>query len=173
MIYKFSESLLLQASGDFTTHCIAGGFVYVEAKKKLYDFWQKAELPEGYTQAKAEELAKAKAAKCEELNKICDSHLLSFESDALGDTHIYDSELEDQLNLLGLVNAGVDSFFRCLKKGESLKQNLPHSKAQLAKVYKDGLTYKSEMIYKCGLLKAQTMACESVEAVEKIVWKDE
>lgn len=173
MIYKFSESLLLQVSGDFVTHCVAGGFVFVEAKKKLYEFWEKANLPESYTQALAEELAKAKKTKCEELNSICDSHLLSFESAALGDTHIYDSELEDQLNLLGLVSAGVDSFFRCLKKGESVKENKPHSKAQLAQVYKDGLTYKSEQIYKCGLLKAQVMACESEGEVEKIVWKDE
>lgn len=34
MIYKFSQSQLLQCVGDFKTHCIEGGFVFVESKKK-------------------------------------------------------------------------------------------------------------------------------------------
>lgn len=171
MIYKFSQSLILQAVGDYTTHCIEGGFVFVESKKKLYDFWVKANLPESYLAEQAEKLANAQKAKCEELNKVCDSHLLSFESSALGEVYVYDGKLEDQLNLLGLVSAGIDSYFRCLKKGENIKQNLPHTKAQLQQVYKDGLTYKSTMIYKCGELKAQVMKAASVEEAQSVKWE--
>lgn len=172
MIYKFSQSQLLQCVGDFKTHCIEGGFVFVESKKKLFDFWEKASLPESYTKEQERLLSEAKAAKCAELNAVCDSHLLSFESSALGEIHSYDSALEDQMNLLGLVSAGIDSYFRCLKKGESLKENKPHTKAQLAAVYKDGLAHKSEQICKCGLLKARVMAAATLDEVASVAWEE-
>lgn len=172
MIYKFSLGNALQSVGDFETLCVDEGFVFVKSKKKLYEFWEKASLPEAYVKEQERLLNEAKQLKIKELNALCDSHLASFESSALGEIHSYDSKLEDQLNLLGLVSAGIDSYFRCLKKGESLKQNLPHSKAQLAQVYKDGLTYKSEQIYKCGLLKAKVEAAKTLDEVASVAWEE-
>lgn len=171
-VYKFSFGNALQSVGDFETLCVDEGFVFVSSKKKLYEFWEKASLPESYTKEQERLLAEAKELKIKELNAVCDSHLKSFESSALGETHIYDSVLEDQLNLLGLVSAGIDGYFRCLKKGESLKENKPHTKAQLAQVYKDGLTYKSEQIYKCGLLKAKVMAAATLDEVQGVAWEE-
>lgn len=171
-VYKFSLGNALQSVGDFETLCVDEGFVFVRSKKKLFDFWEKASLPESYTKEQERLLNEAKAAKCAELNAVCDSHLVSFESSALGEIHSYDSALEDQLNLLGLVSAGIDSYFRCLKKGESLKENKPHTKAQLAQVYKDGLTYKSEQICKCGLLKARVMAAKTLDEVASVAWEE-
>lgn len=172
MIYKFSLGNALQSVGDFETLCVDEGFVFVKSKKKLYEFWEKANLPEAYAKEQEWLLAEAKQLKIKELNALCDSRLLSFESSALGEIHSYDSKLEDQLNLLGLVSAGVDSFFRCVKKGESVKENKPHTKAQLAQVYKDGLTYKSEQIYKCGLLKAKVEAAKTLDEVQSIAWEE-
>lgn len=171
-VYKFSLGNALQSAGDFETLCVDEGFVFVKSKKKLYEFWEKASLPEAYVKEQERLLNEAKQLKIKELNALCDSHLTSFESSALGEIHIYDSKLEDQLNLLGLVSAGADSFFRCVKKGESLKQNLPHTKAQLAQVYKDGLSYKSEQIYKCGLLKARVMAAATLDEVASVAWEE-
>lgn len=172
MIYKFPQGLITQIQGELKTLLCEDGYIFVEAKKKLYDFFEKTSLPQSFVFKQATELESAKAAKCEELNKKCDELLLSFESEALGEVYVYDSELEDQLNLLGIVSANIDSFFRCRKKDESIKQNLPHSKEQLKQVYADGLSFKSKMIYRCGELKALVQNAKSLDEVASIVWSE-
>ncbi len=173
MIYQIPLNKLTTQKDSFEVVCVLDFVAFIKSKKALKSPFKKAELPAEFIEAEALKLAKAKEAKCAELNAVCDSHLMSFESSALGETHIYDSALEDQLNLLGLVSAGIDSYFRCLKKGASVKENKPHSKAQLAAVYKDGLTYKSEQIYKCGLLKAKVMAAKTLDEVASVAWEEE
>lgn len=172
-IYKFKQGLIMQVEGELKALCVEDDYVFVEAKKKLYDFFEKATLPESYTKAQEQALALAKQEKCKQLNDKCDELLLSFESDALGEVYVYDSELEDQLNLLGIVSANIDSYFRCRKKDESIKANLPHSKEQLKQVYADGLAYKSQMIYRCGELKAKVQKALSLDEIASIVWSDE
>lgn len=174
-IYKFNQSLILQAVGEYKTHCYEDGFVFVEAKKKLYDFWEKATLPESYLAAQAEALSVAQKAKCEELNKACDKELESFKSSALGEEYTYDLATEDQINYMGLAMAGQDAFMRCYKvdeKGEIIgyKQNLPHTAAQIQAAYADGVAHKLAQIKKCGELKEQAQKATSIEELEGISW---
>lgn len=174
-IYKFNQSLVLQAIGEYKTHCVDDGFVFVESKKKLYDFWEKASLPETYLAAQKELLSAAQKAKCEELNKACDKELESFKSSALGEEYTYDLATEDQINYIGLALAGQDAFMRCYKvdgNGEIVgyKQNLPHTAAQIKQAYADGSAHKLAQITKCGELKAKVELATSIEEVEAISW---
>ncbi|PAF49646.1 hypothetical protein BKH41_02860 [Helicobacter sp. 12S02232-10] len=128
-------------------------------------------MPQSFLETQERELTELKNKKIEELNKTCDASILNFTSDALGSEHIYDAKLEDQLNLLGLVAANIDSFFRCAPIDNPLdKQNLPHTKEQLKAVYNDALKMKSEAIFKCGVLKDKVKKASGKEEVSKIVW---
>lgn len=150
---------------------------FIQSETKLSKpFVKVSTLPTACIESREGALKAAKESKKAELNNACDANLLSFESDALGETHTYDAELEDQLNLMGLVIAGVDSFYRCYKtdtNGEivGFKENKAHTAAQLKKVYADGSTKKLTQIAKCGQLKALVDNAISVEEVQKIAWE--
>ncbi|PAF44173.1 hypothetical protein [Helicobacter sp. 11S02629-2] len=114
------------------------------------------------------ELEKAKILKEQELNKICDGLIVRFKSDALGSPHFYDFKEEDQLNLMGLYNLKVDSFFRCQAEGKDYKENLPHTKKQLEKVAIDGGNNKTKAIFECGILKDYLRNLDSIDEVKKL-----
>lgn len=119
----------------------------------------------------------ALANKRRELNANCDAAITAgFTSSALGTPHTYPSSEEDQLNLLGLVTAGVDHWFDA-DDGTGEAQKL-HTAAQLQQVFSDGLTYKGTVLQQCKTLKAQAQAVadgagtieEKLAAIEAIVW---
>ena len=170
-IYALEKSEVLQVEGEFSYVGEDEDKIFVESSKALKAPFKKASLPQELEDELNARLEEAKAQKCAELNAKCDSFLNEFKSEALGEAYVYDSKLEDQLNLLGLVSANIDGYFRCRKENESVKNNVEHSKAQLKQVYNDGLRHKSAMIYKCGELKAKLMQAKNVEAVEAVVWE--
>lgn len=53
MIYKFSQSQFLQCVGDFKTHCIDGGFVFVESKKSSLTFGKRQACPKATPKSKS------------------------------------------------------------------------------------------------------------------------
>lgn len=114
-------------------------------------------------------ISEARQLKIAELNATCDSLLVSFKSSATGTERIYDSEVEDQLNILALVAAGVDSYFRCALPNAP-KENVKHTAAQMKQVFADGLKYKSVIIGICGILKAFVESQTSIDRIRSINW---
>lgn len=116
-----------------------------------------------------EAIADARSAKIAEMNGICDKLLTSFISSATGQKRIYDSGVEDQLNILALVAAGVDSYFRCALPGGS-KENINHTAAQMKQVFADGVKHKSIIIGICGILKAYIKTQTDCDKIKTIEW---
>lgn len=171
--YKLEIEKIPEVKGEFKTIVTDKGYVYVESKEELKEPFIPSELPQSYKDKLKEILDFEKISKEGELNRRCDKLLESFESSALGEIYIYDMKQEDQINLLGLVIAGVDSFFRCAKKDTPLdKQNIPHTKEQLRQVYNDGLETKSNLIYICGFLKEYIKTLDSIDEVKALKWED-
>lgn len=122
------------------------------------------------TKPELEELiANARQLKIAELNATCDSLLVNFKSSATGVERVYDSEVEDQLNILALVAAGVDSYFRCALP-DGAKENVKHTAEQMKAVFADGLKYKSVIIGICGILKAYVESQTNIDKIRKINW---
>lgn len=125
-----------------------------------------AEVSKEYLESK---ILEAKQLKIAELNATCDKLLLSFKSSATGAERIYDSEVEDQLNILALVAAGVDSYFRCALP-DGPKENVKHTAAQMKQVFADGLKHKSVIIGICGILKAFVETQSDIDKIRTINW---
>ncbi|MDO7253881.1 hypothetical protein [Helicobacter cappadocius] len=174
-IYKLALEKIPEVSGEYTTIATYDGFVYVRSnnQEELKEPFIPSELPISYVEGMKERLDYEKIIKETELNNRCNKLLESFESSALKEAYIYDMKQEDQINLLGLVIANVDSFFRCAKKATpNDKQNIPHTKEQIKQVYNDGLKTKSEMIYICGVLKEHLKSLQTIEEIKALKWED-
>ncbi|WP_095334222.1 hypothetical protein [Helicobacter sp. 11S02596-1] len=174
-IYALPLEKINDVEGVFDTITQEDNLVYIQSETPLKEPFFESDLPKGYLEAQAQKLQEAKDRAIEAMNARCDEELKQFTSEALGSPHRYDMNAEDQLNLLGLMIAGVDSFFRCapIVDGEAgEKSNIPHTKEQIQKLYTDALTYKSSQIYQCGIVKEKIKACESIEAVEALKWED-
>ena len=169
--FKIKNSEILNIEGVYENVGMMDDFIFIKSEEELKEPFIKTELPQTLIEKRENDLKEAKEQKEKELNSICDTYLKHFESKALGEVYIYDASIEDQLNLMGLIIANVDSFFRCHKKGENLKQNLEHTKEQLKQVYADGLSHKSKVIKKCGILKARVNECKSIDEVAQIIWE--
>lgn len=99
--------------------------------------------------------------KLQEINGMVGQHLAQgFKSAALGTPHIYDFNTEDQINLQALLSAGIDAEFRCRGLEESFKTYKPHTKAQLKKVFADGLARKAKILNFYGKEKERLHACD-------------
>lgn len=170
MIYGIESNKILEVSGTYEVLGTQDNIIYVSAENLNNPFFQ-TELPQSLQELQIKLLNEARVKKEVELNLVCDSKLTSFSSSALGDTYYYDSGLEDQLNLIALVVAGIDGYFRCYRKDEP-KQNIPHTKKQLEQVFKDGLQYKAQMIAICGALKAYLLTLSDVAEIESVSWED-
>ncbi len=66
-----------------------------------------------------------------------------FSSSALGAPHFYDAELEDQVNLIGVVASGTDSYYACREGGAGGPKSYKyHTIVQLMSVISDGKAIK-------------------------------
>lgn len=169
-VYELDKNDILEAVGSFAYVGESNGKIYVEGED-LSEPFIPSSLPKSLQDTINAMLEALRKEKEKELNAKCDELLQSFKSRALGQTYIYDMNVEDQLNLMALAALGIDSFFRCYKKGEP-KANHPHTAAQLQKVYADGIKYKSDMIYRCGVLKAYLLSLKTKEEIEALQWED-
>lgn len=172
-IYSIQKSQILEVKGVFDYIGEDYEKIYVRSTTKLSKPFVEDTIPASLQQKLDEPLKLAKARKIEELNKACDNLLLSFSSSALGEEYIYDGSLEDQINLMGAVNMGVDMPFRCKKANSETKENIPHTKEQLAQVFSDGVNYKASVIYKCGALKSEVEQLTDINKINAISFATE
>jgi len=123
---------------------------------------------------KAKLLHNKKATKTSEINSACAKAITSgFTSSALGTQHTYQSEQTDQLNLIGVVAAGTDDYFKCgvADTNGNITWNYElHTIAQLQQVLVDGKTHKQDLLQKANTLKTQVANATTVKDVEAIVW---
>lgn len=129
----------------------------------------------GNTPASHITLEQSKQEKIEEFTTRCEVTIKGgFTSSALGHDHIYDSDIEDQINLIGVMLASQatqqDIAYKCLDTNESIKEWEMHTPTQISQVYMDGLIFKSAQLHKLTTLKTQINNCTSIEEVNSISW---
>ena len=85
----------------------------------------------------------------------------------------YDSEIEDQLNLVGNVSSMMDAdstIHACRDVQCGTKTYTSHTKAQLRRVLKDGRERKLAILVEFNTLKAQCLAAATKGALDAIQW---
>lgn len=99
-----------------------------------------------------------------------------FVSDVLGSTHTYDFSLEDQANLLE-AKAYIDSLgdsdsvgIRCTAEN-GIKDNYPHTKAQVSKLFNDWYSVKSSILNAFSTLKLELGSATSKSECESAFTK--
>ncbi|WQT17040.1 hypothetical protein E5A77_01285 [Helicobacter pylori] len=122
-------------------------------------------------------LTKKKQELESQINAICRGKIVKdFRSSVLGNLHAYSLELEDQANLQALVIAGIDSVFRCAEVSNDgvvgQKTCKKHTKAQILKLSQEALKFKQDLIVFYGREKERLNAVDSLEALEKFVFKE-
>lgn len=114
--------------------------------------------------------------KRDEINLACESAIKGgFWSAALGAPHQYSSQLDDQLNLTGMILHGFDSLYAC-RNEQGVKAFRPHIFAQLRQVGDDFTVFKLQLLQKANELKQrldQALADGDLTAIESITWEDE
>jgi hypothetical protein len=111
-------------------------------------------------------------------NKIVEFSLLAqndivngFYSSALGDSNYYDSQPEDQLNLIGAVASGTTMPYSCRTGGPNgIKEYKIHTNAQLVQVINDGKDVKLLALQKFNTKKNDIINAPSLEAADLITW---
>ena len=121
-----------------------------------------------------------KAEKIEELSNACELAITAgFQSSALGDAHIYDSEAVDQINLIGAVAAteptpaspdGYNIYYACRNVSDGTKEYHEHTHAQLRQVLADGAQVKLGNLQTFFVKKMAVLACTTLAEVEAITW---
>lgn len=99
-----------------------------------------------------------------------------FVSDVLGSTHTYDFSMEDQTNLLE-AKAYIDSLgdsdsvgIRCTAEN-GIKDNYPHTKAQVSKLFNDWYSVKSSILNAFSTLKIELGSATSKSECESAFTK--
>jgi hypothetical protein len=114
--------------------------------------------------------------KVQEINAACEARITGgFWSSALGPAFFYDSRVEDQLNLTGIIQAGTDSPYPCSDE-QGLKVFRDHSAAQLQQVGDDFIQIKLRLLQKANGLKQTldtALAALDVAAITAVVWEPE
>lgn len=128
-------------------------------------------------QALIAELAElAHSRQVEALNRACESAITGgFLSNALGAPHYYSSQLEDQLNLTGVILSEVDSLYAC-RDAQGLKDFRQHTAQQMRQVGDDFTAFKLQLLQKAHRLKQQldlALAAGDLATLESVTWETE
>ena len=146
-------------------------------------------IPNGYTTQRPEpdqlwkngrwvddldtQLSKLHTLKLELINDGCAAYIVSgFTSDALGDTHDYDSALQDQVNLTGMILSGYEGLCACTDTAGE-KAFREHSAAQLHRVGQHLVMFKQSALQQAEALKrdlAQALVDKDLVAMKAIEW---
>ena len=109
----------------------------------------------------------AKYDKIIEVSKVCEALIVAgFTSDALGSDHFYQSDRDDQSNLVGLVTLGSDELFKC-NDGTSWIY-AAHTAAQLREVLEAGKNVKLPLLKNFNDKKELILACSTQEEIDSI-----
>ena len=119
-----------------------------------------------------------KTKKIQELSDACERAIISgFESSAVGEPHIYDSEAVDQINLIGAVMStaptqaepmGYSIYYACRDVASGVKEYHEHTHFQLRQVLADGAQVKLTQLQTFHMKRLAVMAATSVSQVEAI-----
>lgn len=96
-----------------------------------------------------------------------------FWSAALGDGFLYDTALEDQLNLSGMILRGIDGVYAC-RDSSGMKVFLDHTNEQLRQVGDEFTEFKQQRLRKANDLKqalAVARSASDLDAVNAVVWE--
>lgn len=108
------------------------------------------------------------------INRSCEAAITAgFTSDALGSSHHYTSQLDDQLNLTGAVLRGLDMPYAC-RDEQGVKEFRLHAAEQLRQVGDDFTLYKLQLLQHANALKQQLDAAldtGDLDALEAITWE--
>jgi hypothetical protein len=119
-------------------------------------------------------LSEAQQTKLNELTNLCEITITSgFSSAALGSTHTYQSERDDQLNLSGVASSGSDWPFKCSPDDGQTWEYKQHTAVQLKQVVDDGIQHKLTQLTKLQNLKqlVNDLPSESTqEDIDQITW---
>lgn len=119
------------------------------------------------------QLAKLYPLKLTEINDGCAVYIASgFSSDALGDLHCYDSSLEDQVNLTGMILSELDGLCACTNSaGEKALRE--HTAEQLQVVGQHLVFFKQDALQQAERLKktlSQTLVEKDLIAMKALEW---
>lgn len=146
-------------------------------------------IPNGYTTKRPEpdqiwkngrwvddldtQLAKLIPLKLELINDGCAAHIVAgFSSDALGELHRYDSTMEDQVNLTGMILSGLTGLCSC-SDATGDKALREHSAEQLHVVGRHVVVFKQSALQQSERLKIalyQAMTEKNLVAMKAIEW---
>jgi len=113
-------------------------------------------------------LEDAIALKVNEINAIVANKIIGgFASSALGDTHYYQSDKEDQLNLIGAIATGVDQYFKCSPDNQNWEFKL-HTNDELKVVINDGAAVKLHLLTIANDLKLRAKSASSIDELNAI-----
>ena len=129
-------------------------------------------------------LDELKVGKISELTAAFNADLnAGFDSDALGRTHRYDSEVHNRENLIGAVATGIAQMFTCLpvrprtqtgddgQGNADSKQQRQHTPEQLKQVLIDGAAVKQALIARLRAKRTAVLAATSEDEVNAISWE--
>ena len=119
------------------------------------------------------ELEEIRNEKIEEINKACEIEIISgFTSTALGDEYLYQSDRDDQLNLMGLVANQKDNYLKCgIYENKKFNWDYKiHTIDQLKNVLADGAEYKLKILTKANILKNNINNSIPLEEIDRIIW---
>lgn len=92
------------------------------------------------------------------VNGICAIKIISgFTSSALGSPHLYDSNQDDQLNLVGLVSLNEIVMYKCTDQS-GVKEYRVHTSDQIKQVLSDGAKRKTSLLQTAFSLKSEIQA---------------
>ncbi len=119
-------------------------------------------------------LQQIKDQKKDKINRDCNTEIIGgFVSSAVGTPHLYDSDIEDQINLIASFIASQSLSqvpYRCTDVATNIKDWVIHTSQQMQQLYSDGVTFKTTQLMKAATLKMQVDAATTRDAVNAIIW---
>ncbi|HCL4123576.1 TPA: hypothetical protein N2C41_000557 [Pseudomonas aeruginosa] len=163
------------------------GSVYDTSTGTAVQHTELGDLPDGLTveappsgpyrwdgQAWVADLAAIHKAKTASISTACEAAInAGFVSAALGTSHSYSSQLDDQLNLTGAILRGLDMPYAC-RDEQDVKAFRLHTAEQLRQVGDDFTLYKLQLLQHANELKQQldlALAAGDAEAMAQIRWE--
>lgn len=132
------------------------------------------------TTLRQEQLALYKQAKIAELSESCRLAIVGgFSSSALGTPHVYDSDIEDQINLAGAFIVTLPSAanpdgstvpYACRNATTLIKSYITHTHVQMQQVLQEGAAFKLALLQHFNGLRDQVNASTSVSEVLGFEW---
>ena len=106
------------------------------------------------------------------MSLACEQDIINgFESDALGGVYTYQSDRDDQLNLIGMVAAGTDDYFKCsIGISKEVWNYELHTATQLKQVLNDGKIIKLQKLQAFATKKTAVNNSTTVEDIELVEW---